>query len=77
MTEPFSFQWEGSSNPNDPSGVARFKVRGQSVSIVMHSFLNAEKLRSLIEKACDISKQQTIDRAVSQITDLLKTHRYD
>ena len=77
MTDTFSFQWEGSDNPNDPSGVAHFIVVDQSVSFVMNNFSQAGRLRSLVEKACDLSKQQAIDRAISGISDLLKMHRYD
>lgn len=76
MTSTFSFHWEASSNPSDPSGVALFTVGSESVSIVMNSFSEAEKLRHLIEKACDRSKQRAIDRAVSGISELLKNHIY-
>ena len=76
MTDTFSFQWEGSDNPNDPSGVALFIVGDQSVSFVMNNFSQAGRLRSLVEKACDLSKQQAIDRAISCISNLLETHRY-
>ena len=76
MTDTFSFRWEGTGNPNDPSGVALFTVGSESVSIAMHSFSEAGKLRRLIEKACERSKERAINKAVSGITKLLKTHLY-
>ena len=76
MADTFSFCWEGSGNPNDPSGVALFTVGSESVSITMHSFSEAGKLRRLIEKACERSKERAINKAVSGITELLKTHLY-
>lgn len=77
MTDTFYFQWEGSDNPNDPSGVASFIVEDQQVSVLMDNFSQAGRLRSLIEKACYLSKQQAIDRATFGISNLLNTHRYD
>lgn len=77
MSEVFSFHWEGSGNPNDPSGVALFTVGSESVSITMHSFSEAGKLRRLIEKACERSKEKAINRALFGISELLKTHFYD
>lgn len=77
IADTFSFRWEGTGNPNDPSGVALFTVGSESVSIAMHSFSEAGKLRRLIEKACERSKERAINRAVSGISELLKTHLYD
>lgn len=74
--DTFSFHWEGTSNPNDPSGVALFTVGSESVSILFNNISQAGKLRSLIEKACERSKRQAINRAVSGITSLLKEHLY-
>ena len=79
MTESLSpeFSWKGSDNPNDPSGVACFKVGSESVKVLMQDLPQALKLFRLIEKACDWQKQQTIDRAVFGLTDLLNHYRYD
>ena len=77
MAKVFSFHWEGSGNPNDPSGVALFTVGSESVSIAMRSFSEAGKLRRLTEKACERSKERAINKAVSGITELLKAHLYD
>ena len=71
------FFWEGSGNPNDPSGVACFKVGNESVTAIMQDLPQALKLFRLIEKACDRQKQQTIDRALSGLTDILNSYRYD
>lgn len=77
MADTFSFRWEGTGSPNNPSGVALFTVGSESVSIAMHSFSEAVKLRRLIEKACDRSKERAINRAVSGISELLKNQLYD
>jgi len=71
-----SFSWEASGNPNDPSGVACFKVGNESVTVAMDNFAQAAKLNRLIEKACDLTKQGLIDRATNGISYLLKGYRY-
>lgn len=77
MTDTFSFQWEGSGNPNDPSGVALLIVGSESVSIQFDNFSQVGKLQRLIKKACDRSKHLAIEQAVSGISNLLKEHLYD
>lgn len=77
MTDTFSFQWEGTDNPNDPSGVALLTVGSESVSIQFNNFSQAGKLHYLIEKACERSKRRAIERAVFGISNLLKEHLYD
>lgn len=72
-----TFHWEGTGNPNDPSGVAKYTVGHHTVAIIMDSFPQAHMLNRLIEKACDLSKQKAIDRAIYGISDLLKSQRYD
>ena len=71
-----SFSWEASGNPNDPSGVACFKVGDESVTVLMNNFAQAAKFDRLIEKACDLTKQKLIGRATNGISDLLKGCRY-
>lgn len=66
----FEFSWEGTDNPNDPSGVACLTVGSESVTVPMHSLPEAAKLCRLIEKACNWQKQQTIDRAISRLSNL-------
>jgi hypothetical protein len=77
MTTDFRFEWEGTDNPNDPSGVARFVVGGESVSILMGDFRLANKLERLIRKACDRSKRRAAERAIVAITELLNKYSYD
>lgn len=77
MADTFFFRWEGTGNPNDPSGVATFAVGSESVSVTMHSFSEAGKLRRLVEKACERSKHQAVVRAASSISKLLKEQLYD
>ena len=77
MTDTFSFKWQGTTNPNDPSGVALFTVGCESVAIPMNNFREASKLRRLIEKACYRTREQGINRAVSGISELLRSQFYD
>lgn len=77
MTDTFSFQWEGTDNPNDPSGVALLTVGSESVSIQFNNFSQAGKLQRLIKKACDRSKEQTIHKALFKISNSLKDYLYD
>lgn len=77
MANTYIFKWESSGNLNDPSGVAIFTVGQQSVAVAMDSFSQATKLNGIIERACDLSKQQTIDRAIQGISSLLHEYRHD
>jgi hypothetical protein len=72
-----TFEWAGTDNPNDPSGVARFKVGMESIAIPMNDFRLATKLDRLITKACERSKQKAIDRAIVGVSELLSKYRYD
>lgn len=76
MTD-FTFSWEGSDNPNDPSGIAKFTVGLETVSIIMDSLQQASSLRRLFEKACYREKQQIIDRIHCHITQVLNESRND
>lgn len=71
-----SFSWEASGNPNDPTGVACFRVGDESVTVLMDDFAQAARLNRLIEEACDLTKQRLIDRATDGISDLLKGYRH-
>jgi hypothetical protein len=73
----YSSSWEGGDNPSDLSGVARFKVRDESVSVAMRSFADYARLDSLIQKACDLRRQQALECAILGVSDLLSKHRYD
>jgi hypothetical protein len=75
--DQYQFFWEGTDNPNDPSGVARFILGDESVTVAMNTFTDAANLDKLIERACFISKQQLIDRAIIGLSDLLHRYRYD
>jgi hypothetical protein len=68
MNEPLSFElsWEGTDNPNDPSGVARLSVGLESIALPMNDWAHAAKLCKLIEKACEWEKQNAIHRAMQQ-----------
>jgi hypothetical protein len=76
MTE-HEFEWEGSEDPSDLSGVARFRLNSESVAIKMPSFSQATALNKFIENACESEKQKTLDRAISSIYAKLNEQRYD
>ena len=79
MHEPpsYSSSWEGSDNPSDLSGVACFKVGNESVAVAMRSVNHYARLDSLIQKACDLRRQQALECAILGMSDLLNKHRYD
>ena len=54
------FQWEGTDNPNDPSGVATFKCDGISVSIGLNDFSEASRLSYLMRSAYQLGKNDII-----------------
>lgn len=77
MTSSHIFQWEGTDNPNDPSGVASFKCNGVKVSAIFHDFVTASKLSYLIGAAYECGKHDAINRAKLAIPKLLDEQRYD
>ena len=74
--EPFSFQWESSENPSDPSGIARFKVDMESVAIPMNDFRLAVKLDRLIKKACERKRDMAIDCTIAEVSRALIRSKY-
>jgi hypothetical protein len=72
-----TFQWEGTDNPNDPSGVATFKCGGRRVSAIFHDFVTASKLSGLIGAAYERGKHDAINKAKLTIPKLLDEQRYD
>ena len=77
QSNKLQFSWTSSGNVDDLSGIARFAVGHESVTIAMDNFAQAAKLNRLFRKACDWEKQQTIDCAISGISSLLHGYRYD
>jgi hypothetical protein len=76
-TDPITFAWEGTDNPNDPRGVARFECDGINVSFVLNDFATASRLSYLIKSAYQRGKSDAIDRALHTIPQLLNRQRYD
>jgi hypothetical protein len=77
MTSSHIFQWEGTDNPNDPSGVATFKCDGIKISAIFHDFATASKLSCLIGAAYECGKHDAINKAKLAIPKLLDEQRYD
>jgi hypothetical protein len=71
------FQWEGTDNPNDPSGVATFMCDGVKASAPFHDFATASKLSYLIGAAYECGKNDAINKAKLTISKLLDEQRYD
>jgi hypothetical protein len=58
-TDPITFAWEGTDNPNDPHGVARFGCDGIEVSFVLNDFATASKLSHLLKSAYQRGRSDT------------------
>jgi hypothetical protein len=74
---PVSFSWEGTDNPNDPSGVAKFGCDGIVTRVALSDFATAGKLSYLLKTAYEKGRHDAIDRARSTISSLLKSQLYD
>jgi hypothetical protein len=71
------FQWEGTGNPNDLSGVATYTCDGIKVSAIFHDFVTASRLSRLIGAAYERGKHDAINKAKLAIPKLLDEQRYD
>ena len=71
------FQWEGTDNPNDLSGVATYLCDGIKVSTIFHDLATASKLSRLIGAAYERGKHDAINKARLTILKLLDEQRYD
>jgi hypothetical protein len=76
MTNPHIFQWEGTGNPNDPSGVATYKCGFIKVSAIFHDFATASKLSTLIGAAYECGKHDAINKAKLTISKFLDEQLY-
>jgi len=74
---PIGFDWEGTDNPNDPSGVAVFRCDGVQVRVALNDFVTASKFSYLLHSAYQRGRMDAIDRAYSAIPRLLDEQRYD
>jgi hypothetical protein len=77
MTDPITFFWEGTDNPSDPRGVARYRCDGIEVSICLNDFATASRLSYLIKCAYLRGRSDAIDRALHAIPQLLNGQRHD
>ncbi len=74
---PTSFSWEGTENPNDPSGIAVLACDGITVRVPLNNFKTACRLSYLLEAAYSLGKRDAISRALQTIPELLNGQRYD
>jgi hypothetical protein len=49
IKSPVNFSWEGSDNPNDPSGIATFRCDGIKMSVSLDEFTQGSKLATLFD----------------------------
>jgi hypothetical protein len=78
MIDPITFTWEGTGNPNDPSGIARFGCDGSfTISFTLDSFSTASRISNLLRAAYQRGKNDAIDTALHVIPKLLNEQRYD
>lgn len=75
--DSLGFLWEGTDNPNDPSGVATFKCDGMQVTVALSDFATASRLSYLIRSAYQKGRHDAIDRAKLTVPRLLDEQRYD
>lgn len=77
MANPIQFSWEGTDNPNDPSGAATFKCNMLSVTIAMDDFVTASRLSSMMYSAYQTGRNDAIDKVAAAIPQFLNEQRYD
>ena len=63
IKSPVSFSWEGSDNPNDPSGIATFRCDGIKMSVALDEFAQGSKLATLLDLAYKKGWDDAINRA--------------
>jgi hypothetical protein len=63
IKSPVSFSWEGSDNPNDPSGIATFRCDGIKMSVALDDFTQGSKLATLFDLTYKKGWKDAIDRA--------------
>jgi hypothetical protein len=77
MANPIQFSWEGTDNPNDPSGAATFKCNRLSVTIAMDNFVTASKLFSMMYSAYQAGRNDAIDKVAAAIPHFFNEQRHD
>jgi len=60
---PVNFSWEGSDNPNDPSGIATFRCDGIKMSVALDEFVQGSKLATLFDLAYKKGWEDAIGQA--------------
>lgn len=60
---PVSFSWEGTDNPNDPSGVATFRCDGIKMSVALDEFVQCSKFATLFDLAYKKGREDAIVQA--------------
>jgi len=58
-----NFSWEGTDNPNDPSGVATFRCDGIKMSVALDNFVQGSKLATLFDLAYKRGWEDAINQA--------------
>lgn len=75
--DSLGFVWEGTDNPNDPSGVATFKCDGIQVTVTFNDFATASRLSYLIRSAYQKGSNDAIARAQLPLPRYFDEQRYD
>jgi hypothetical protein len=60
---PVSFSWEGTDNPNDPSGVATFRCDGIKMSVELDEFVQGSNLATLFDLVYKKGREDAIAQA--------------
>lgn len=64
---PVSFSWEGTDNPNDPSGEATFRCDGIKMSVALDEFVQGSRLATLFDLAYKKGRQDAITQAQNTV----------
>lgn len=77
MSTPIDFSWEGSENPDDPSGIATLRCNGVCATVRLNDFATASRLSYLLGAVYQLGWSNAIDRAILTTSKLLNEQRYD
>ena len=72
-----TFTWEGTDNPNDPSGVAVFCCDDIKVSVALNDFVTASRLSHLIYTAYEKGRSNAFDKMLAKIPRFLDEQRHE
>jgi len=67
IKSPVIFSWEGTDNPNDPSGVATFRCDGIKIPVALNEFVQGSQLAALFDLAYKKGREDAIEEVRSTV----------